>query len=469
MIAGASLIGRRTRRVALFYAAAGIVYFALAFGEATPIFAVYKRLPLASLFRVPVRFLWVTGFCLAVVTSFGVDGLTRSAPGRSVRPTTFAAVAAAAATFACLWLVSSPLQALEWVLAGAVIGAGLIAALAPGTGRWAAVVLGAALCLNLAWFRTSPGGPDDRLAAVRPIVLPHLLPEGDVLRAEARTFAALRERVTAQDRLFLVYRSQSPSFGAKTGALFDLPAVLDYEPQPSRRVAEYVVMMRLGRAMARLDEYYVTLGGTLPASFRRRLLDLAAGRYLVVEPQTESALDALEPAPRPVAVDGSLPVYENLNALPRAFYVPRLEVVGDAPTLLRRLAEGDDDFRRVAFVEDAPPSGFTGVAGSAVGGAVEFVRNDPEHLVLRVRAPERGFVHLADQYAEGWRATVAGEGVSIIRVNYLFRAVEVPAGESTIEMRYTAPGLHLGAVISLATVAALLAYAVFSRRRGVRP
>lgn len=465
MIAGASVIARRTRRIALFYAVVGLVYFALSFGEATPVFEVYRRLPLASLFRAPARFLWVTGFCLAVLTSFGVDALARRAPGGSGRPTAFAAVAAAAATFAFLWFVSSPgLLALEWMLAVTVIGAGMLAALVPGTGRWAALLLTAALCVNLAWFRT-PGGPqDDLLGPVRSIMLPNLLPDGDVLRAEARTFAALRERVTPQDRLYLVYRSQSPSFAAKTGALFDLPAVLDYDPQPSRRVAEYEVMMRLGRAMTALDEYYIVFGGTLPASFRRRLLDLAAGRYLVAEPKSESALAVLEPPPRRIRVEGGLSVYENPLALPRAFYVPRLEVVGDAATLLRRLAEGDDDLGRVAMVEEVPSSGFTGVAGNEAAGEVEFVRNDPEHLVLRVRAPERGFVHLADQYAEGWRATVDGEDVPIVRANYLFRAVEVPAGESTIEMRYTAPGLYRGVAVSLATVAALLAYAVYARR-----
>jgi hypothetical protein len=464
MIAVASLVAPRTRRVAAFYAVTGLAYFVLAFGEATPLFSLYRWLPLGALFRAPVRFLWVTGFCLAVLAGLGVDALTRPARGRDGRTAALAAGAAATA-LAGLWLVSLPgLATLEWILGAAVIGAGLIAALAARARCWAAAALIAALCLNLAWFRTPGAERGGLVYPVRPVMVPRLLSDGRVLRAEAATFVALRQRATPQDRIYPVYRSASPSFSAKTAALFGLPSAFDYEPQPSRRLAEYSVMMRYGRELKRIDEYYGVLGGTIPSTFRRRLLDLTASRFLVVAANAEKSLALLQPPPLRIGGEGNLAIYENPLALPRALYVPRLEVVADPRALLRRLGEGDDDFRRVTLVEQAPPSGFTGSAGNEATGEVVFVRNDPEHVVLRVRAPERGFVHLADQYADGWRATVAGEDAAILRANYLFRAVEVPAGESTIEMRYTAPGLWAGAAISLATACALLAYATTRRR-----
>ena len=71
-----SLVAGRTRRIAAFYGLAGIAYFVLAFGSASPLFWLYSRLPLASLFRAPVRFIWVTGFCLAVLAGLGADALT---------------------------------------------------------------------------------------------------------------------------------------------------------------------------------------------------------------------------------------------------------------------------------------------------------------------------------------------------------------------------------------------------------
>jgi uncharacterized membrane protein YfhO len=75
-------------------------------------------------------------------------------------------------------------------------------------------------------------------------------------------------------------------------------------------------------------------------------------------------------------------------------------------------------------------------------------------VVLRVRAPARGFL-LADQDFPGWRATVDGAPAPILRANYLFRAVEVPAGESTVEFRYVPTSLWLGAAITAATLLAV--------------
>jgi uncharacterized membrane protein YfhO len=102
------------------------------------------------------------------------------------------------------------------------------------------------------------------------------------------------------------------------------------------------------------------------------------------------------------------------------------------------------------------------VPGNVAEGTVEFVRNDAEYLVLRVQAPERGFLHLADQYAPGWTATVNGQPAPILRGDYLFRLVEVPKGDSTVEFVYRPASLLIGIVIS--TVSAIAVGALLVRR-----
>src|SRR5207249_1064254 len=155
--------------------------------------------------------------------------------------------------------------------------------------------------------------------------------------------------------------------------------------------------------------------------FKRRLLDLTAARYVVVE-AGEDQTAALAGAPlRPLPMPGDVRVYENPTALRRAAYVPRVEVVPDPEALLRRLATGDDDLRQVVLVET--PRTFLGDAEGPAEGAVEFQADDPEHVVLRVHAPQRGFLFLADQYFPGWRATIDGVSVPIVRANYAFRLV----------------------------------------------
>ena len=50
--------------------------------------------------------------------------------------------------------------------------------------------------------------------------------------------------------------------------------------------------------------------------------------------------------------------------------------------------------------------------------------------------PDDGFLFLNDAYYPGWRATVNGEDVPIYRANVMFRAVRVPAGESTVVFEF---------------------------------
>jgi uncharacterized membrane protein YfhO len=44
---------------------------------------------------------------------------------------------------------------------------------------------------------------------------------------------------------------------------------------------------------------------------------------------------------------------------------------------------------------------------------------------------------------------VNGEETAVLRANYLFRAVKVPAGESEVEFRYRPASFQAGAAISL--------------------
>jgi len=199
----------------------------------------------------------------------------------------------------------------------------------------------------------------------------------------------------------------------------------------------------------------------------RRLLNAAAARYVVTPSNVDTATAIHDPPLRFVAMVDDRPVYENTAALPRAHFVRRVEVVPDSGALLRRLAGGTDDLRTVALVEEPPPGGGTGGDDVAGDDSVTFARDDPEDVVLEVDAPADGFVLLADQHFPGWRATVGGTPVPILRADYVFRLVRVPRGHSTVEFRYVPTSVRLGALVSTITVA-VIAVALARTRRGAR-
>jgi hypothetical protein len=119
----------------------------------------------------------------------------------------------------------------------------------------------------------------------------------------------------------------------------------------------------------------------------------------------------------------------------------------------------------VGLLYPANVSGFVGVPGNDATVAARFVTDDPEHVVIELNAPERGFLFLADQYFPGWSATVNGRTGPIVRANHAFRLVEVPRGQVRVEFRYRPTRVWVGAIISVMTLSGVAVALVRSRGR----
>ena len=52
----------------------------------------------------------------------------------------------------------------------------------------------------------------------------------------------------------------------------------------------------------------------------------------------------------------------------------------------------------------------------------------------------------------GWKATVDGNPVSLGRVNYVLRAMRLPAGKHTVVMTFDPDSLHVSGAIAYASV-----------------
>lgn len=68
--------------------------------------------------------------------------------------------------------------------------------------------------------------------------------------------------------------------------------------------------------------------------------------------------------------------------------------------------------------------------------ATEFIEYDDTHIAIKVNSDDEAYLILNDAYYPGWKATVNGETVPVYRANAMFRAVQVPAGESIISFDF---------------------------------
>lgn len=430
----------KLRRHVAFYAAVVGVYFVLSLGPGSPLFDLYSRLPLGTAFRGSARLQWVVTFALAILAGIGAESVLSSARAASSRLALVGVIAATAL--------------LQWF--------------AP-TGRWSdallALVLLAAVALSFRPRPASPAGATAVLlvaavAANWTIFAPPILfslRHGDLYGPSADAFAFVRARITPQDRInILGHYGLSPDFAMvqKTAMLYEVPAIYDYEPLASRSYAEFFTFMRKGRGVRHLDDWYWSFEKVMSSALRRPLFDLTAARYILVDRALDRTPEVLGPSARLLAEVGYIRIYENGQALSRARYVPRIAAVAENEILPRMVAPGVD-YRRIAFVDSPPRSGFLGVADEASGTA-DIVVNEAEHVVIRVSAPAPGFLYLADQYFPGWTARVNGTQTEILRANYTFRVVEVPAGESEVVFDYRPASFSRGRLISLVTLAAVV-------------
>jgi hypothetical protein len=442
-LAAVGLVGVARRRIALFYFLAGLLFLLLSLGHATPLGELYFKLPISGLFRNPGRFRYVTGFCTAVLAGLAIDVLAQGS---------WRALALATASLLGLYFCLGALWPTDWWVAAAALAAGAVAVALPPArpavlaAIFAAVALGPVLSPSWSMHRYFV---DDR-----------------PLRIHSAVLGRLQKRLTPQDRIQLVLPTEHiVGFQDKTAMLFRVPAVTDYELQLSQRYAEFITMLRGGRLLQSINDA-IFAGPWNPQTVSWPLLNLTAARYVVADKTQTGNLDPNGRAKLQFLDDDpGVGVYENPDALPRAYYVPQIAVAPDRALRLRRLALGKEDRRLLALVDEAPASGFLGVPGNATTAEARFTIDEPEHVVIETVAPERGYLFLADQYFPAWSARVNGQPTPILIGNHAFRLVEVPAGPVTVEFSYGSDRLWIGALISAATLLGVVVLLVVLRRR----
>jgi uncharacterized membrane protein YfhO len=92
------------------------------------------------------------------------------------------------------------------------------------------------------------------------------------------------------------------------------------------------------------------------------------------------------------------------------------------------------------------------------------LQDTPNRVTIRAALDAPGYLVLADTWYPGWRATVDGEPVDILRANYGFRAVWLEDGEHTLEMIYRPTSVLVGGVLSLVALIVVVVGLVLVRK-----
>ena len=152
-------------------------------------------------------------------------------------------------------------------------------------------------------------------------------------------------------------------------------------------------------------------------------------------------------------------VYSNLISIfryrpvrERALAVYDYRVEHDPAAVLNEVRSGTFDPQRTLLLEDDPPATKT-VGGDAPLAAsantpVRFVSDQADTVTVEATLAKPGFLLLLDTYFPGWTATVNGQPARIYRADYNFRAVQLPAGPSTVYFAYRPASFRVGLMLA---------------------
>ena len=92
-----------------------------------------------------------------------------------------------------------------------------------------------------------------------------------------------------------------------------------------------------------------------------------------------------------------------------------------------------------------------------VGAKISLVNYKPNEVNYTSSVNKEGFAVFSEVYYDkGWTATIDGKETPIVRVNYILRGLQVPAGKHVIAFKFRPESYSLGNKIGLAASVLLL-------------
>ncbi|MBL7844861.1 MAG: YfhO family protein [Cyclobacteriaceae bacterium] len=134
-------------------------------------------------------------------------------------------------------------------------------------------------------------------------------------------------------------------------------------------------------------------------------------------------------------------VITNLEANGSAWFVQEVVPVSSPNEEIQKICGINSKTQAVIDVSKFTITGLTPDSTATI----QLIENTPNHMTYEATTHTNGLAVFSEvYYPVGWSATIDGSEASIIRANFVLRALEIPAGKHTIEFKFAPKSFTAG-------------------------
>ena len=150
---------------------------------------------------------------------------------------------------------------------------------------------------------------------------------------------------------------------------------------------------------------------------------------------------------------GAIFKYTNEEANGNAWFISHLKTVDSENEAIQAL-DSLNTKKEAVILSELGKEQFFEVDSTATIKVLEY---KPDFIKYESTNPKDGFAVFSEMYySNGWKATIDGNEVPILRVDYTLRGLAIPAGTHTIEFRFEPEVIQKGGTLALASSIALI-------------
>jgi hypothetical protein len=246
------------------------------------------------------------------------------------------------------------------------------------------------------------------------------------------------------------------NIGNEVGSTFGISLVEGYDPVYQERYGKFITSAAKG-TLGMPERSVVTMQKR--GEYTDTMLNLLGVQYYIHK-KSDGRFDWAypfwdKPHFKSVWQDDHFEIVENLNAMPRAYLVGDYVRLTTESEIIDTILSPTFDTKSTIVLEDDPP-----IKPKPGNGNVSLISYTQNSVSLKTEADTPKLLFLSDVFDSGWQVSIDGNRSPLLRANYAFRAVAVPAGAHTIRMWYwpksITVGLGIAGFVTLSIVAVLM-------------